>query len=842
MSKIPKYLENLNENQLKSVLHTEGPLRIIAVAGSGKTTVLVNKVAYLVDNGVIPEKILLLTFTNKAAQNMIDRAAKLKNENCKNVCACTYHSLCLKLVKQYSEKLKLPDNFVIETPVEEAERVEYVKAKLGDYNEMSDFPSGQELINAWSYALNTETPIEDVLEQKHWIEFKQDIFKIKEAYEKHKKEVNVLSFDDLLIYTDRLLDIPEVRQKIQQSFDYIMVDEYQDTNNLQEHILVRLVNNQHNITIVGDDYQSIYKFRGADVSKIINFNNLYKECESITIDINYRSSDEVLDFVNAMMDYKATFGIHKTMAGINRHSEKPKLIKVQTEVDEAYYIFKNIIDAVNENKNLDDYAILSRASKSSALLETLLTKSEIPYEKLGGKKFLELDCIKDMIAFMKCISNPFDTVSWFRVLKIMPQIGDARSQVISEKCTDRNFLLREEFNELKCSDSLIILNNAFKNFRKKTDFKNLFEEVRDFYLQTRQQIVDNRQIKAEKNRRKYQLELNQDIKNVNILYEIAQDYNSIDNFLSDLALDSTQKTEEPKNGVVTLSTVHSAKGLEWENVYIMDCVDEKFPNKFALRYADEYEEELRCFYVAGTRAKTNLYMIQPQYIMENGLLHTVELSSFIQGTNRYLTLLDYSQNEITHFSKIQFELVPEPLFGINIRSSQYKKFWDEISTKVRSRCQCATCYQKFEMADLDAHEVWEYDDYNNIQKLSDIIPVCKKCHATIHIGRADKETFEIAKTNYCELNNCSETEFNERLERAINTWEERSNEEWEQIIPKPVIYQYIDNKNSSSQRHYINCPYHEKDEAKALGARWDPKKKKWYYTGDDHEKFSKWAS
>ena len=847
------FLDKLNPEQKQAVLTTDGPLLIVAVAGSGKTTVLINRVAYLVEQGINPESILLITFTVKAAQNMKNRAMKLANKDCGKVYASTFHSFYADMLRKYGRNIDIDPNFSIITGGDVNDSIEYVLNSKKELSEKPGFPPIAAISSLYSISINTNTSIKSLVRiNPNLFEFSKDLEVLYDEWVKYKKSKNIFTYDDLMLAMAELVKNDKARQAIQNKFKYIMVDEYQDINALQQQILDYIVGPDRNFAVVGDDYQSIYRFRGSDVKYITEFENNNPDATTITIDTNYRSTEEILSFVNDIMHKKADFGIQKDMHGINRHGDPVQIIKVEDEDDESYCLLNKIIDSYENKEPLNETAVLARSGKETVRLELLLAKNNIPFDKRGGKKFIEEDCIIDMIALMNIISNPINQIGWFRSLKILPNIGNVNATKICEFYQDKDFLIKDQWKSHKYYEWLKKLNVLYNELYS-LGYKEAFDRLLGFYCEVRQYQIDTMKTKTESNRTKRQEELNADKELLEILAEIKDDYNSFTQLLD--ALSFGKNDTEDSDGVI-ISTIHSAKGLEFNNVYIMNVIDERFPGMAKTK--DDIDEELRCFYVALTRAKNNLTLIVPNYITNRGEQVETTISSFIDESLNYAQIQEYSKYDILHRMTLQFELVPEPLFGKNLRSKLTSQDWTKISKSVRKYCRCSICKQKYPEEELEAHEVWSYNDIAGEQKLIDIIPVCKLCHNTIHIGSGSiRYDINVLRDHYCKINGVSLEEELKIEEEAFKTWNKRNTIEWTQTTPQSIINRYLytntavetykkqfsDTKteNVSIEKIYIKVSYSEKDEAKALGARWDPIKKSWYYTSKNNpEQFKKW--
>lgn len=615
-----EYLEKLNEEQKTAATHIDGPLLIIAGAGSGKTTTLINRVAYMVDKGVDPESILLLTFTNAAADNMKKRASNLSNPNCNKITASTYHSFCAETLRRHAPIVGMRKDFVILTPSEELEAFKLCKSELG-YGKYRDFPKSSAVMGVVSKSLNKMEDVCEALDRflKDNDEVTKDAVKhtVRRLFE-YKKENNMASYDDLLVKMEELLRDDEVRNLLEKRYEYVMVDEYQDTNKIQEKIVFALTKKKKNLVVVGDDYQSIYSFRAADINNIIDFPKKIGGCKRVVIDKNYRSSKEILDIANEIMDSCANFGYPKTMKDNGKTGSKVSFVKPGRCDEEAELIFESIKAWRDAGKNLSEYAVLARKSKSSSMLEVKLSKEGIEYEKLGGLKFLEHQCIVDMLAILKAISNPSDELSWFHILDILPGIGEVYAHKVMSDLKDGT-LDRDgsPWKKKKFYSDLVSLRAFVEEMRSNSDIACVFDKSKNYYVGVRETKIENMVVKNEEHRRQAREQLKDDVETIGILREIAMGYDDLVSFLDSVVLDAN--VEVPTEGKVIISTIHSAKGLEWEHVDLMDCMDDIFPAKSGTEF--EQMEDLRCLYVALTRAKDEEVVYAPSLAIVCGKEH-----------------------------------------------------------------------------------------------------------------------------------------------------------------------------------------------------------------------------
>lgn len=607
-----EYLNNLNEEQKEVATTINGPILIIAGAGSGKTTTLISRLTYMIDNGINPENILLLTFTNEAAKNMIKKAADNSNPLCKNITACTYHSFCANILRKYGEVINIPHNYEIISQSDAEDIIKVLKQKKLIYK-IKGFPSNKQIVSYFSYITNIDlNNIDDITyitENKYpsIYPFFNEMQQLKEDYCQYKKDRNLLDYDDLLVQMLELLKLPDYKSIIQDKYRYIMVDEYQDTNRLQEQIVLTIGEKYHNIAVVGDDYQSIYAFRGSDINNIINFPSKVPNCKEITLHKNYRSTDEIIQIANVIMSNHAHFGYPKQMTGTNQKNILPYIDYVSNSTSEAKFIFDDIIDKHQKGFSYKDIAVLSRTSNETAELEALLNKANISYTKKGGLKFFEHDCIRDILAYFKILVNQKDELAWSRVLDVIPGIGNTYSANISFYCDSPDFLRNNQYQKKSFYKDLLNLDNLFKLLNMNVGMDKQFFKIKEHYVSLRQKAINNLITSDEGNRTAMQDTLKKDIELIDCLWTIMQSYPNIHSFLDDIVLSpNISNTEE--DGLV-LSTIHSSKGLEWDVLYILNPINHYIISETT---QEDFDEGLRLFYVAITRAKKEIHFIVPQ--------------------------------------------------------------------------------------------------------------------------------------------------------------------------------------------------------------------------------------
>lgn len=617
-------LSKLNENQRKAAEFNEGPCLVIAAAGTGKTTVLIHRVANLVFNGVNERSILLLTFTNKAANEMKERACKILEKDTLELTACTYHSFCVQYLRKYAALLGLNSSFTIIDGTDAVEVMKILKEEKG-YNEEAKFPTHKALVNIFSTSINRELSIDKVVEivYPEYTKYLDDIKIIKEAYIQYKLDKNILDYDDILtLFLSLIKNNDNICKKISDTFEYIMVDEYQDSNGIQFQILNELRKYENkNLMVVGDDQQSLYSFRGSRFDNIMHFPDEFENTEVIVLDENYRSNQEILDVANVIID-KAKEKYEKSLKGTHKVGRKPILMECYNTEEESKYILNEIEKLLCPpyNYEMKDIAVLIRNSKDSYMLESLLTRNYYSYEKYGGIKFLEKSFIKDIFAFLKVSVNDKDELAWFRLLQLYPNIGIVYAKKLTENILKNGVeeLLNDKYNGRKYAE-------YFEDIYEKTTYlKGLdIKEQLDYLIDTYYFELQKTKIESSKMSKNKKTELLSEIKDnkeeAQVLKEFASSYTSTLKFLTDLTLETPEKSSSKDK--ITISTVHSAKGLEWKAVFIVNCINGSFPSPSRITpkgvesikwIEEEEEEERRIFYVAVTRAKDYLYLTYPK--------------------------------------------------------------------------------------------------------------------------------------------------------------------------------------------------------------------------------------
>ena len=597
------YEKELNENQLRAVKKKDGAVLVIAGAGSGKTKTLTYRVARLIEDGVAPENILLLTFTKKAAAEMLNRASTVLDNRCEKVAGGTFHSFANYLLRKYSNFLELKNNFTIMDKADAEDVINHLAGLLVPKKEKR-FPRKGTILDIYSKTINKNLSAKEVIssEFRQFEHCSEKIIEIHKAYINYKRENSLLDYDDLLLYLKVLLESNEnLRNKISNQYKYIMIDEYQDTNTLQADIVKLLSCAHNNVMAVGDDSQSIYSFRGANFKNILNFPQIFPNTEIIKLEQNYRSSQNILNLTNKILE-KAKEKYAKTLYSNIVREEKPALISASDSQTEAEFICQKILELMDENISLDEICVLARSARMTYSLEMELNKRSIPFKKFGGLKFIETAHIKDIIAYLRVILNPNDIISLSRILLLLKGVGNQTVNKLLPLLKDQN-QVDLKLLPVKNSSNLKTLFETLSNLREQNlSLVDLVSQVLKYYEPILKDKYDD-YTKREKDLEHFEY--------------LANQYSNLENFLSDLALEPPDKSildvdeGARKDEYLTISTIHSAKGLEWDSVFIVGAVDGRFPSVFSFNSEDEMDEELRLMYVATTRAKNNLFITYP---------------------------------------------------------------------------------------------------------------------------------------------------------------------------------------------------------------------------------------
>ena len=608
------YEAELNEAQLKAVMTTEGPLLIVAGAGTGKTRTLVYRVARLVEIGAKPESVLLLTFTRRAATSMLSRAAALADARCQRVSGGTFHSLGHLVLRKYSELAGLQKNFSVLDQGDTEDLLDLLRRQLR-LTKDRHFPRKRTIAAIFSMMVNKVSSLKQVLNQSYpqFVDERSQLDQLYKSFEQFKRTRHMLTYDDLLVRFREALEMSDdLREEISKQYRYIMVDEYQDTNKLQAQIVKLMTAKQENVAVVGDEFQSIYSFRGASHKNMLEFPKLFPAAQIIKLEENYRSTQPILNVANALMDeVKESF--KKRLFSRIEGDQKPVVVSATDENEQSRYVAQSIADLRDKGVPLSEIAVLFRSSSHSFDLEIELGKHAIPFRKFGGIRFAESAHIKDALAFLRVAVKPSDTLSWFRALKLVEHIGDATVYQILEYLG----VEQKEFRSTRTKEALF---KKLHRFPGRAIYKAQLTRLARVLTTVLESKTPSTQLAAVLRFYRPLLKTKYDDsprrgRDLDHLQTIAKRYKTAAKLLDDVALDPTEATEAsgPRrgSGFVTLSTVHSAKGLEWDNLFLIWMSDGWFPsNRFQDEF-DDLDEERRLLYVATTRARQQLQFIYP---------------------------------------------------------------------------------------------------------------------------------------------------------------------------------------------------------------------------------------
>lgn len=615
----------LNAEQIEAVDYGIGhqdpassPLLIIAGAGTGKTNTLAHKTAKLILNGAAPERILLMTFARRAAQELssrvnliVEQALRQQKKGFQPITIPwmgTFHAIAARLLREHASAIGLEADFTILDRDDSADMLDVLRHEMGLSALPKRFPKKKTCLDIYSRCVNGQADINAILEAHfpYCQEWESELKSLFGEYAKAKIEQVSLDYDDLLLYCFHMSQVPQIAEHVRAQFDYILVDEYQDTNVLQAGILKGFFPSGQGLTVVGDDAQSIYSFRSATVDNILNFPQQFDPPgKVISLKQNYRSHQHILDLSNTLLG-ESKEGYKVELVSERKAGPKPKLVSVEDDSKQAEYIVESVLAAREAGVELKKQAVLFRSSYHSDRLELELTRHNIPFVKHGGLKFLEAAHVKDLLAIIRWADNPKQKISAFRLLKLLPGIGPKIASKIYEYLTINQF-------------QMSTLRDYPVNEAANECYSNLVSLLIDIHHET---LPWSEQVNAAVQCYKELLEINYDdhfvrFGDIEQLAQISQQFASRERFLTELTLDPPQSTGDLAgpplidDDFLILSTVHSAKGQEWKNVFILNVADGNFPNEYAAGDDRALEEERRLLYVAMTRAKDELNLIQP---------------------------------------------------------------------------------------------------------------------------------------------------------------------------------------------------------------------------------------
>lgn len=607
------YAKELTTEQVAVVTAASGPMLVIAGAGSGKTRTLTYRVAYLVETGVPLDRILLVTFTNKAAREMMSRVELLLKRDVDGIWGGTFHSLGNRMIRKHAKLLGFNSNYTI---LDRSDAKEIISACIVEANidvKSTRFPKAETLQAIFGLAVNTQRKIVDVVAY-NYAQFEpltDSIEHIFNLYQARKKKHNMMDFDDLLFYWWKLLsDNPDVAEKYARKFMHVLVDEYQDTNLLQAKIVNILASHHRNIMVVGDDSQSIYSFRGAHFKNIINFPKVYKDAKFFKLEMNHRSTPQIINLANASIA-QAKEKFNKVLRAGRPEGQKPIVVPLNTVHEQATFVAQRMLELREEGLSLNDMVVLYRSHYQSMEIQMELTKRGIPFEVRSGLRFFEEAHIKDVLAHLKVFHNPYDEVSWHRILKLLDKVGPRTAEKIFTQLMQSSDPLAE-----------ILSDNILKSVQKAGErgFKN-FQGLMKLLTKAKDSPADMIRIISESNYQEYLKgqynNFRERLEDLEQLGSYAVQYKDLEELLSNLALvsgiesETVVKGEEGDDEACILTTVHQSKGLEWKAVFLVWLADGRFPSHLSFAKEEEMEEERRLFYVAVTRAKDELHLIYP---------------------------------------------------------------------------------------------------------------------------------------------------------------------------------------------------------------------------------------
>ncbi|HEX8524106.1 MAG TPA: ATP-dependent helicase [Tepidisphaeraceae bacterium] len=624
----------LNPAQALAVETTQGPVLVIAGAGSGKTRVIEYRVLNLIQKGVSPGSILLLTFTRRAAREMINRASR-HDPRASKVDGGTFHSFANGVIRTYAGVLGLAESFTILDQGDAEEAVGRVASRMGVYQGKKRFPRKDTLQHILSMSVNRRMSIAEVLakEYPHFVQHAAAIEAIQRQFTEFKLNSNSLDYDDLLVYLLILLEQEPVRNQLAERFRYVMVDEFQDTNAIQGDITALLAEKHQNVMVVGDDAQSIYRFRGAYRENILKFPQRFEKCRVITLEQNYRSTQRILDVANASLENMSSKYSKSLVAAKGEQGERPAFVIFKNDQDEADWVADQIKLLRDEGTVLNHQGVVYRSSYLSLALQVALNARNIPYAVYGGLRFNETAHVKDVCAHLKLAVNPKDTLAWNRALQLLPGVGPATAERLTDRLVELDSLAKAcaalveaSPKNSRAGEGVSKLGELLWRIGESTaTVGDRYEWVLDYYKPLLKEKYDDWGARIE---------------DLESLRQIAQRYSSLDDLLADLTIEppekgaaSTDAADKEDEKPVVLSTIHSAKGLEWEVVFLMGAKDGVLPSSRALEDQEDLEEEHRLFYVAVTRAKRQLILTMHHYGNGPGIQNLYKPSRFVEAAN-----------------------------------------------------------------------------------------------------------------------------------------------------------------------------------------------------------------
>ncbi|PSQ79777.1 MAG: ATP-dependent helicase [Bacteroidetes bacterium QS_8_68_15] len=628
------YAGDLNEQQRAAATAPGGPLLVVAGAGTGKTRTLIYRLAYLVETGARPEEIVLLTFTRRAAREMTTRAAALLDGRCRRAESGTFHAFCLRLLRRHAPRIDFPRRFTVLDSADAADVCSVLRA-AGDYHKGEErFPGKKALQRLFSACTNRRMDLAEALEEKYpqFAHFERELRELQRAYGAYKRRHGLMDFDDLLARTLELFrNHDDVRREVAGGCRHVLVDEYQDTNPLQADLVKQFASAHGSVTAVGDDAQSIYRFRGADFRNIFRFPERYDGAQVLKLEQNYRSTQPILDLANRLID-EAHRSYDKALFTDKAEGDPPALVPADDDRTEARFVTQMVLRMREQGVPLDEMAVLFRSGHNAYEVEIELGRAGIPFVKYGGMKLSEAAHIKDVVAHLKVAENPQDAAAWNRALQLLGGIGPKTAKDLIEQLAQaarqesgEPLAFREALSSPRYEQALRRLLGMLRRLRNgNLALSEQVEAAIDYYAP----ILEDKHAEDHPKRQR----------DLEHFAEVAEHYQRRTRFLEDLALDpielSARENEAPESDEppLVLSTIHSAKGLEFHTVFIIQAVEGNLPSRHAFGTPAALDEELRLLYVAATRAKEELFISYPSVRYRRGRGRTLtDPSRFLDG-------------------------------------------------------------------------------------------------------------------------------------------------------------------------------------------------------------------
>ena len=699
-AEIKKQFSHMNNMQQQAVFCTEGPLLILAGAGSGKTTVLVNRIAYILQSELCrPWQILAITFTNKAAGELKERICNAVPDGGSDIWAATFHSTCARILRRYGDRIGFTSHFTVYGTDDQKKLVKDILRQLNYDEKMLPV---KRVINEISKAKDKMLTPQEMLKEAGYDNLKQSVAKVYEIYQSRLKTADAMDFDDMLCNTVHLFETcPDILEYYQNQFKYIMVDEYQDTNKVQYKFVSMLAAKYGNICVVGDDDQSIYKFRGATIENILSFENTFKGAKIIRLEQNYRSTQNILNAANGVISNN-TMRKGKTLWTENAVGDKIEVHTSDSERDEAAFIAKTILDGVADGRKFSDFAILYRMNAQSNAIEQALSRSGIPHRVIGGRRFYDREEIRDMVAYLQVINNPHDDIRLSRIINVPKRgIGATTLEKAGEIAAGLGESIYSVIKDADVYPQLTRVATKLKGFVALIDGLIEAEQSGDYSLAELYNLIlehtdYEKYLKTEKDNPDVRIENIEELSSNIIKFE--EDYAeeaSLSNFLEEISLQTDIDNYDAEADSSVMMTLHSAKGLEFPVVFIAGMEENVFPSIATMMNPDELNEERRLAYVGITRAKEKLYITKAKSRMLMGHTSYNKVSRFVNEIPP--ELLEYTGERKTFASANGFSTSASRVnigagssSGIGSKYTQNKSF----NTFTKPAVKSGTVYKK----------------------------------------------------------------------------------------------------------------------------------------------------